>query len=71
MGNTAMGHSLKEILEMPEEEYNRNYRRQSDMNLEDYRREIREGAKAGIKELANEYAQKFGWWSIRTLGVAL
>lgn len=45
-------------------------RRLTDLSPEEYRRELREGAKEGFKELVNEYVQHFGLFSLRVLGVA-
>ncbi len=45
-------------------------RRLSDLSPEEYRRELRQGAKEGFKELVREYIQDFGIFSLKVLGVA-
>ncbi|MBN50001.1 MAG: hypothetical protein CMN85_10700 [Spongiibacteraceae bacterium] len=45
-------------------------RRLADLSPAEYRRELREGAKEGVKELMGDYVREFGWFSLRVLGVA-
>jgi hypothetical protein len=49
---------------------NEEQRRLTDLSPEEYRKELREGAKEGFKELTREYMQNFGVFSLKFLGVA-